>query len=195
MIEAVPVSSEGIILIVTKVPYPDELDTRFSSFADLSDIPTSDYDDEYEDYDDDMPLEEFTGSAPVLDYGHTANDILKLFAGRKAKKESASDNADDVPFENVVRSFTFESLYDAVDAAHVFSFSYPGGSKLLKLTSGEYCLILSMDEATPDIFNRICNILSEYSSPLPETLGADSHLIEMSELLVETNALQALSEI
>ena len=33
MIEAIPVSSECIVLIVTKVDNPEELDTRFSKFS------------------------------------------------------------------------------------------------------------------------------------------------------------------
>ena len=33
MIEAIPVSTESIILIITKVEDPEELDTRFSKFA------------------------------------------------------------------------------------------------------------------------------------------------------------------
>ena len=183
VIEAVPVPSEGIILIVTRVPYPDELDTRFSNFADLSDINT-DYDDDLDDYED-VSLEDFTSPIPNIDYSHTANDILKLFAGKKSKQP-------EVPFDNVVRSFTFKNLDDVIAAASVLMFSYPGGSRLLKLHTGEYCLILSMDETTPDDFNRICNILSEYSSPLPETLGLDSHLTEMAEVIIDHDAMQAL---
>ena len=37
MIEAIPVSSDTIILLITKVEYPEELDTRFSKFAPGSD--------------------------------------------------------------------------------------------------------------------------------------------------------------
>ena len=193
VIEAVPVSSDGIILIVTKIPYPDELDTRFSSFADLSDITSSDFDEDYDDYDE-VSLEDFTSPLPGIDYSHTANDILKLFSGKK-NKQGSSEKGGDVPFDNVVRSFCFENLDDAVLAACILDFSYAGGSKLVKLYTGEYCLILSMDEATPDDFNRICNIFSEYSSPLPETLGLDSHLAEMSEMIIEKDAIQSLREI
>ena len=46
MIEAIPVSSECIVLIVTKVDNPEELDTRFSRFT------PSDSDDDYIDFDD-----------------------------------------------------------------------------------------------------------------------------------------------
>ena len=33
MIEAIPLSSESIVLIITKVDDPEELDTRFSNFS------------------------------------------------------------------------------------------------------------------------------------------------------------------
>ena len=36
MIEAIPLSSECIVLIITKVEDPEELDTRFSKFAPVS---------------------------------------------------------------------------------------------------------------------------------------------------------------
>ena len=35
MIEAIPSSSDSIVLIITIVDYPEELDTRFSKFAPL----------------------------------------------------------------------------------------------------------------------------------------------------------------
>ena len=35
MVEAIPLSSESIMLIVTKVEDPEELDTRFSKFSPL----------------------------------------------------------------------------------------------------------------------------------------------------------------
>ena len=33
MVEAIPMTSDCIVLIVSKVEYPDELDTRFSQFT------------------------------------------------------------------------------------------------------------------------------------------------------------------
>lgn len=46
MIEAIPTSSDSIVLIITKVNDPEELDTRFSKFApsiqDSSDTPKQD---------------------------------------------------------------------------------------------------------------------------------------------------------
>ena len=57
MIEAIPVSSDCLVLVVTKVEDPDELDTRFSRFSTLSEeLPDEDdyntgFTDEAEDFD------------------------------------------------------------------------------------------------------------------------------------------------
>lgn len=51
MIEAIPIPGGSIVLIITKVEDPEELDTRFSNFSpDESD----DYQDNYDEFFDDM---------------------------------------------------------------------------------------------------------------------------------------------
>ena len=62
MIEAIPVSGECLILLVTKVEDPEELDTRFSKFA-----PSI-----HEDA-------EFTDDTLVDDLSHTGEEVLDLF--------------------------------------------------------------------------------------------------------------------
>ena len=52
MIEAIPINSECIVLIITKVEDPEELDTRFSNFA-PSVHEEDEEDDDYGDYEDD----------------------------------------------------------------------------------------------------------------------------------------------
>ena len=41
MIEAIPASADSLVLIITKVEDPEELDTRFSRFTSLSDSETA----------------------------------------------------------------------------------------------------------------------------------------------------------
>ena len=48
MIEAIPISPDCLILIITKVEDPEELDTRFSRFSKYTDIEIDDDDDSYE---------------------------------------------------------------------------------------------------------------------------------------------------
>ena len=54
MIEAIPISSECLILVITKVDDPDELDTRFSKFTADTDDDSSDSDSDDEPYADEI---------------------------------------------------------------------------------------------------------------------------------------------
>ena len=77
MIEAIPLSGGSIILNVTKVEYPEELDTRFSNFTD--------YGGDSQSYEGDGAAE-----APTLE---GADGILDLF--RKIGEAAASLRAND----------------------------------------------------------------------------------------------------
>ena len=66
MIEAIPVSSETIILIITKVEDPEELDTRFSKFSSL---PESD------ENDSNSSMPKLEGADEILDLFHKIKQI------------------------------------------------------------------------------------------------------------------------
>lgn len=92
MIEAIPVSSECIVLIVTKVDDPEELDTRFSKFSSL-DSDEEDYTYPYaEDFDTLSAIEDIAEeTAPLFTASDeldvpaqaVANDVLNLFSKLK----------------------------------------------------------------------------------------------------------------
>ena len=71
MIEAIPLNSDCIVLIITKVEDPEELDTRFSKFA------PSVHEDS-----------EVTEDSFIEDLSHTGEEVLDLF--RKIKEHAAS---------------------------------------------------------------------------------------------------------
>ena len=86
MIEAIPVSSDCIVLIVTKVDDPEELDTRFSKFSPSS---MDDYDDDYP-YGDDMEvIESDNYELP------TASDELDALEANQQPAASASQKDED----------------------------------------------------------------------------------------------------
>lgn len=62
MIEAIPVSPECLVLIITKVEDPDELDTRFSRFT--RPLGRDDDDDDVLDVDDDMEFDDEMSEGP-----------------------------------------------------------------------------------------------------------------------------------
>lgn len=89
MIEAIPVSSECIVLIVTKVDNPEELDTRFSRFS------PSDSDDDF-DFDD---METIDGDS-FSDYGSlpTAEEELDY-------DEAAASEENGLPEDELMNIF------------------------------------------------------------------------------------------
>ena len=113
MIEAVPLSADCIVLIVTKVEDPEELDTRFSKFAPL--------------------LRDESES--TLDWGSAiregADEILDLFKKyredrqkKEAQTGTAKESAEHTP--NVTKLYRFRQLDNLIDAAHVLDHFYNG---------------------------------------------------------------------
>ena len=196
MIEAIPLNSECIVLIITKVEDPEELDTRFSKFA-----PSVHEDDDYDDAED---------LADVLSDG--ADEVLNML--RKMSGSNASETAAkaaSVPTgEQVQRSaakeesasqqssrlFSFATLHDVTRMAHVAPPSYKGVNTLYKdEAGGKYLLLVnSAGQSTAD-FNRICNLISEYGRPEKAVLSARAYLEEHYEPLIKDNAIGALSQI
>lgn len=193
MIEAIPLNSECIVLIITKVEDPEELDTRFSKFA------PSVHDDE--------DLEEI-----VSEIAEGADDVLDLFKklheNRKANtgepapslpaKQSASQKTEteSSDISNLTRIFVFDSLRSLLKLSGMLAGNYNGENSLYKDESeGLYLLVISGSGHSPREFNRICNILSEYGSVRKSLPASRSYLEEHFSPVIAEHALQSLAGI
>lgn len=195
MIEAIPLNSECIVLIITKVEDPEELDTRFSKFA-PSVHEDNDYDDEEE----------------LIDvFSDGADEVLNMLrkmsgteipessskssssAAEPAKRTAAKENA---PAQPSSQLFSFGTLHDVTRLAHVAAPVYNGRNTLYKdETSGSYLLLISADRQSASDFNRICNLISEYGKPEKAALSAKAYLEEHYEPLIKDHAIEALAQI
>ena len=187
MVEAIPVAPDSIVLIITKVDDPQELDTRFSKFA-----PSSD---------------EGDSQAPVQYSG--ADDIIDLFqkiyeartkAEQKKKAASAEKDAAEAPAKDapvdLVRTFRFHSLDEVISSANALNHYFSGKNSLYKIEpQNEYQLVLHQSGCSPEDFNKICNILSEYGQQKAFSGIGEAYLAEHSEVLVRDTALQQLAEL
>ena len=182
MIEAIPMPNECIVLIITKVSDPEELDTRFSKFS--------------------------PGSSDALDTGSEtkktvapegADEVLDLFkrmveqhlkgSSEEAPKETSSA-ADDI---DLTRLYCFGNLDSIIAAAHVLKDYYRGANRLYKNSARKlYYLVLSKSSHTPEEFNKICNILTEYGSNEPYTKSMEAYMAEHYNLVIKKDALQKL---
>ncbi len=173
MIEAIPLNADCIVLIITKVEDPEELDTRFSRFA-----PSV-----TEDTDDDTGVP-------------SADEVLDLFRRIQDEENAAEASAAPVPEENDAarsRLFRMDSLHQVINAAAVVGNHYHGLSSLYHEEGNAYYLVLTQGEEDRDIFDRVCNVISEYGIPRRSTVASRTFLEEHCSTLIADHALQSLA--
>ncbi len=205
MVEAVPISGDSLVILVTKVPYPDELDTRFARF---SDAPSGDGYMEIEDEDylpDEILLSGRQRKATdILDVTPAAEGSAdKAASSDTAGADSeapASDKGEDtskaakVPPERYTRLFCIDSIDDLLAAARVLAGWYRGENTVYHTRRG-YELVVHIGNHTAEEFNRVINILSEYGGETLVTDGSEDYFAEHARPLVSHQALQVLSAV
>lgn len=93
MIEAIPLNSECIVLIITKVENPEELDTRFSNFAPSVDESNEENDD-YDDYESDGLSLMDNDTDEVMDLFRKLHDE-KMEQTQESKTNPQKESAED----------------------------------------------------------------------------------------------------
>lgn len=208
MIEAIPLSADCIILVITKVEDPEELDTRFSKFSPGFDEDDSNMDDSFEPEGADMVLDLFqqitqkiSEKAAELAKNDNFIPLPETLGSPKKKAEKAEKPAKkaetkETKQQNLTKVYVFKN-YDSVSRlAKVLQGYYKGQNSLYKNSrSGQYTLIINKSTHTPQEFNKVCNILSEYGSSEKYLSTTEARLKEHETLLIADKALQVLAEI
>lgn len=182
MIEAIPASSDSIVLIITKVEDPDELDTRFSKFA-----PSSGGDVDFQK----NPPHKLEGAESLLELLGKVKEKISATPEKNIASEEKTDHA-----KPSLRLFSFSSMDSVRKAARLLCTMYSGSNTLYK-DEGEnvYILALAQSDLSTTDFNRICNMLSEYGS-LEKTSGAVlAFLEEHCKTIIASDAIQTLAAI
>ena len=184
MIEAIPLHADGIVLIITKVEDPDELDTRFSKFA-----PDGD---NYQESMSHLPL---SGADDVIDLFQKLVEAKQK--GQVKQKESTAKGNDThtEPVVKLLRLFSFRQLDDVIEAAHALDNFFVGNNSLYKSSDDVYNLVLHASGCTPEVFNKVCNMLSEYGYGKAFSVAGEAHLKEHGKLIIDDNALQQLASL
>lgn len=95
MIEAIPISTDCIVLVITKVEDPEELDTRFSKFAPETSADEEDLDYPY----DNDSLDIMLNNQPETD--NRADDVINLFSKVKDYLNKSVDDIIETSTEQV----------------------------------------------------------------------------------------------
>lgn len=196
MIEAIPVSPECLVLVITKVEDPDELDTRFSKFSpDQSDESnTNDTDEAYVD----EIINCFDQINELLDDRKSANyhdDISSLSTDDSTdKNKETTVQSKTTIATDMTKVFTFSNLQEIITLSTHLSQYYFGENQVYKNPqTGVYYLCISKSNHTPEEFNKICNIVSEYGIPEKTTYATLDYFKEHFECIIKSNAIMVLS--
>lgn len=203
MIEAIPVSPESLVLVITKVEDPDELDTRFSKF---SPDDTETYDDEkYDDDDDDYMdnifhafAQSVESSEDFLDDEDEFEDANSFFSPQKQtpeknREKEKHDKASKL-IVNIAKVYSFQSLDIVTQMSNVVAGFYEGKNSLYKNpVNSIYYLLITKSDYTPDEFNKIGHVVSEYGILERSTYASPYYYDEHYELIIKDNAIQVLN--
>ena len=206
MIEAIPVSQDQLILVVTKVDNPDVIDERFARL-------TGDGSD-----DDHTYLPETVGADEVLELIKRLSQAAKKAARKISEKtaSSAKEHSKKTPSSNpfaarpavnstegeedssfhLARFYLFHDLETVIHAAKAINASFTGISSLFRnADDGNYYLILKKGDASAELFNSVCNILSEYAILVDYSAGMEEFFKEHMDVILIADALPALRQL
>ncbi len=194
VIEAIPVSMDAIILIITKVEDPEELDTRFARFSP-----------ENSNSENEFSIEDLRnrigGGNDIFDLAKRISEGRKRFADMNTSEKEASPvsepgESETEELSNLIRAFSFHTLDDAIKASESLENIYEGPNTLYKNPEdGSYYLVLKKADNPDSLFNKVCNILSEYAVPCKLVVGMEAYFNEHMEVIIADSALQTLYQV
>lgn len=208
MIEAIPVNSECIVLIITKVEDPEELDTRFSkfspavnnesagtSFSDILDSLTEGADDVLDLFKKIQNAYTGASTTSTAPTNEMSDEDAKAAARSSFKSDLQKRLKEAAETMAMVRIYGFDDLDSITKLSKIICSFYDGSNSLYKDTDGSYLLSISKSEHSAADFNRVCNILAEYGTCLKTVNGSDAFLAEHNKPIIFGNAIQTLSQI
>ncbi|MBP7347508.1 MAG: adaptor protein MecA [Butyrivibrio sp.] len=194
MIEAIPINSECIVLVITKTEDPEELDTRFSQFGPSIQDESEDATDEDNDNDDSenvMNLFKRFQQGDVTSFlNGSSNDSKKL------KEKTGASYTKGVSGASDFKMFVFRSVNDVMKLSAIISDSYKGSNTLYKSSSDDrYILVVYPDQTNTASFDSLCSLISEYGLEVDSISASASYLDEHNVTVIRNQALQILSKI
>lgn len=217
MVEAIPMYPDSLVLVITKVDDPDELDTRFSHFtdddSDFDNVDDDDMDNVFTIEDDNMSDLDLFDSDILMDSTLPASDTASSSLSDDTDQSNTSDGdfislsealgmerrpktKDYTASRDVIKIFSFQSLHDLTSLAEYLVYTYYGSNTVYKdEKTSIYYLIAHKSEHSPEEFNKICNIMSEYGRPVHNMYASHSYYEEHYEPLIQEHALQVLASI
>ena len=194
MIEAIPLNADSIVLVITKVEDPEELDTRFSKFSseihseenDLSSLSDDEHEDSLTDFDN-----------KVLNSLETYSDSDLPFASDETVVPAEKDSTVVEPLAKpLYRILTFDNLDALITVSKIITNKLNIVTSLYKSNNSLlYYLVILQETQTPLDFYKSLDILSEYSTNQQIAQCSYSYINEHARKMIDSNVFEYLSQL
>mgnify|MGYP003295183334 CR=1 FL=1 len=187
--QAIPAAADSIVLVITKVDNPDELDNKFSKFASLNSNDA--------DLKGDNAFEKLEGAEELL---NILDKVKESISSLPTKEVSLSSGAPEKEIpkrkRSTIRLFSFATMDSVITAAQLLNKMYNGSNTLYKDHAANlFLLAMTQSDHSTNDFNKICNMLSEYGTSEKASGAALAFLEEHCEVMISTDAIQKLAGI
>ncbi len=207
MIEAIPDRSGNLILNITKVENPEELDSKFSRFAGDG-RSEQEYDEGISEEDKDisntgilqnvLSEDEESKEDETLERANNLNSFIQEL------RKNLENNAADVKVSPVNPAtndkderkavFAFKNMRDVISAARLVRTIYHSTNSLYKNENdGKLYLFVECDFDRKQDFVKTCSVLSEFAAPCRFMYATKDFFAEHFKTIRKDNALQILS--
>lgn len=197
MIEAIPVNPECLVLIITKVEDPDELDTRFSRFTRPMDSAQEEDDmSDVEEEDHDIAMMKSKATDGLIEALGNLADGLSALGNARVSNNMRVASKQPANNQEVFRIYAFKSLDQVILSAKLVNSMYDSDNTLYKNPQdSSFYLYMTKNKNTDGEFVRTCNLISEYGSKIRATYATPNYMKEHYKLIIEADALQTLSKL
>ncbi|TCT13124.1 adapter protein MecA 1/2 [Natranaerovirga pectinivora] len=169
MIEAIPLSTESIMLIITKVDNPEDLDTKFAHLT--------------------SNIKRFKKKKSDQD----SEDIKS--STEEKNNEDLNSKKFSVKSDNHLLVYLFNNLDNVSSFSKQLDISYSGINSLYKDNKSNYYLVLHKSDFDDITFKSISAIGSEFGTKILSTYATESYYNEHFDSIVKHNAIQVLSKL
>ncbi len=196
-IDAIPLPNDTLVIIITIVEDPEEIDSRFSRFTP----------------DPNAASDKLFSSKADASAGH--EDIFSFFNNianqiSNSPKDSPEDSNlfdsvknDFSSFDSAIAKdpdgtmliiFKFENIDKIIELSNMLIKIYNDNNSLYKLGTSYYLFVYNT-EHNEETFFKICDLISEYGNPVINSPTTSEHILEHAELIIADTAIQELSQI
>lgn len=193
MIEAIPMSSDSIQLVITKVEDPEELDARFSRFSPGIQMPGAVKGAGHDDWLHKLTSELLEGATGFLQHVQSMQQTDKK---ETADTKDRTSGMKEIPLPEVTwRAVGFDDIQLVFPAAKAASF-FEGESILYKKPgTSRYILLIRGTAENQENFAKACNVLTEYGYSVRTTAGTYAYCDEHYEVITASPAISKLSQV